>query len=120
MLEPVWGSACAREQLPGPASAERPIALRHSRDFMWLGKNQIHVWGKHFFGKGNKEKEDLKEKKKKKAVRVHMVVTQRNIEMLQHGWECAGYSRAWAQTAEELKAVLLLNTLYRETTTKII
>lgn len=75
--------------------------------------------GETFFGKGNKEKEDLKGKKKK-AVWVHRVVTQRNAEMLQHGWECAGYSRAWAQMAEDLKAVLLLNTLYRETTTKII
>lgn len=75
--------------------------------------------GGNIFWEGKQGKRRFK-RKKKKAVWVHRVVTQRNAEMLQHGWECAGYSRAWAQMAEDLKAVLLLNTLYRETTTKII
>lgn len=50
--------------------------------------------------KGNKEKEDLKKKGRNEKKLVGFTGWSHK-EMLLHSWECAGYSTAQAQTAED-------------------
>lgn len=112
------GQRLCGEQLPAAASAERPsLALPVARE-------KPNTWlGKRFLSKRDEEKKRFKKKRtntKRTRCRVHRVVTQRNasaqLGVCRLQQSMGTDSRRWGC----LKAVVLLNTLYCETTTKII
>lgn len=90
------GQRLCGEQLPAAASAERPsLALPVARE-------KPNTWlGKRFLSKRDEEKKDFKKKGRIQKEPAVGFTGWSHKEMLQHSWECAGCSRAWAQTAED-------------------